>query len=239
MDSKKLADPKTRQEADVGKMFGRIAPSYDKINRAMCFGLDILWRKKLVKYVLKNGEPKSVFDCACGSGDVSIELAKKFPNAKIIGGDFCEEMLELAKEKASKQNLKIEFLFADCQKLPFEDSQFDAVTISFGFRNFKDRNSCLKEIVRVLKPNGILAILEVAKAEGIFQKIQKIFMGKFVPSVAKIFGGQKADYEYLAETTFDYPSNFQVKQMLLDAGLKNPKIEKLAFGLVAISSAEK
>ncbi len=243
MDTEPSADPKLRDSESVSGMFARIAPSYDRINRAMCFGLDVLWRKKLVRSVKEcvGSNGIEILDCACGSGDVCLELSRSIPGASIIGIDFCPQMLAAAKEKAAKYapNSKIEFLNGDCCALPFEDSRFDAATIAFGFRNFNDRRKCLEEIARVLKPDGLLAILEVARAGGIFAFFQRVFMCGAVPAIAKIFGGRREDYKYLAHTTMDYPHNPEVMRILESAGFSMVKIAPMAFGMVALNTAQK
>ncbi|MBP3358214.1 MAG: bifunctional demethylmenaquinone methyltransferase/2-methoxy-6-polyprenyl-1,4-benzoquinol methylase UbiE [Opitutales bacterium] len=234
------ADSKVREASSVKQMFSRVAPFYDFINRAMTFGLDIVWRKRLVRLLeLSNGDVR-VIDIACGSGDVAIEIAKQNPNAKIVCSDFCVPMLEIAEAKfAKKYPNRAEFKEADCEHLPFKNGLFDGATISFGFRNFRNRQKCLKEIARVLKTNGCLCILEVSRAEGFFRFAQKIFMGKIVPTIASVCGGVRADYEYLAKTTLEYPSPSEVEQMFVDAGFENVSTKKMAFGLVSITSGNK
>ena len=170
-------DPKGRKPENVKKMFSRVAAHYDVINRAMCGGLDVIWRKKLVNAAVSgaraDGE-KKFLDIACGSGDVCAEFLKRDASCRVTGVDFCPEMLEIARKKCAGE--RSEFVEADCQKLPFADGIFDAATISFGFRNFNDRPACLSEIARVLKASAPLCVLEVARAEGIFEPVQKFFM---------------------------------------------------------------
>ena len=232
-----ITDPKRRDPSEVRKMFSRVAAHYDAINRAMCGGLDILWRKKLVKLALaKKTGGNEILDIACGSGDVCAEILKQNKLCRATGADFCAEMLELARKKCPERTAFIE---ADCRQLPFESSHFDAATISFGFRNFNDRPSCLKEIARILKNGAPLCVLEVARANGFFEKLQKIFMCYIVPFVARFFGGEKADYEYLAKTTLNYPHQAEVEKMFAEAGFKNVRTKKLAFGMVAITCGVK
>ena len=238
-----MPDFQQRNPEDVKNMFSEVSQNYDKINRAMCFGLDILWRKKLVKLALakKSKAPKKIIDLACGSGDVCLELAKADKNANIVASDFCPEMLAIAKQKAvfAKLENRITFQQADCQKMPFENEDFDVATISFGFRNFQNRQECLTEIARILKNNGQLAILEVSRANAFMEWAQKIFMCTIVPIIATIFGGDKKSYQYLANTTMAYPYPKEVEKMFADAGFDNVKTHKLAFGLVAITTGVK
>lgn len=233
-----IADPKRRDPSEVKKMFSRVSAHYDAINRAMCGGLDILWRKKLVRQALKQKTSGNrILDIACGSGDVCRELLRQDTSCHVTGADFCAEMLVLAREKCPSE--RAVFLEADCRNLPFEDDTFDAATISFGFRNFNDRPACLAEIARVLKSDAPLCVLEVARAGGVFESLQKIFMCRIVPTVALFFGGDKTDYQYLAKTTMNYPRGAEVEKMFRDAGFQNVRTIRLAFGMVAITSGVK
>ncbi len=238
-----MPDFKQRNPDDVKNMFSEVSKNYDKINRAMCFGLDVLWRKKLAKIALseKTDHTKKVIDLACGSGDVCLELAKADKSAEIVASDFCPEMLEIAKQKAIVANLDKRIIFqqADCQNMPFESNNFDVATISFGFRNFQNRQACLTEIARILKTGGRLAILEVSRANAFIEWAQKIFMCTIVPIIATIFGGNKESYKYLANTTMAYPYPKEIEKMFTDAGFENIKTRKLAFGLVAITTGIK
>lgn len=238
---KPIADPEKREENSVRKMFARIAPFYDVINRAMTFGLDVVWRKRLIRKLgLPCGKTR-VADLACGSGDVAVEILRRHPNAEVVCADFCPPMLDAAKAKLSKKGLanRVEFVEADCGSLPFGNEIFDGATISFGFRNFRNRADCLREIARTLKPSAKLCVLEVCRAGGALEKIQKLFMGKFVPNVAVLFGGKREDYVYLAETTLAYPPREKVEEMFCNAGFENVQTRPMAFGFVAITSGEK
>ncbi len=220
-------------------MFARVSRRYDLANRAMTFGMDVLWRKKLVDKLL-DGNPsgKKVLDAACGSGDVALEIARKFPGAEITATDFCEEMLEMAKLKLSGfPSAKLEC--ADCSSLPFEDETFDAATMAFGFRNFKDRPACLRELFRVMKKNSKIRMLETSRAGFPLEGIQNFFMEKIAPTAASLCGGNRLDYEYLAKTTREYPEPQEVENMFREAGFLNVKTKRLGFGMVAIVSAEK
>ncbi len=232
-----------RDPDEVKEMFGAVAKNYDKINRAMCFGLDILWRKNLAKTAIgdKLASAPKVVDIACGSGDVCVEILKLDNTANVVGADFCPEMLTIAEEKTNKLQLsnRVKFLQADCENLPFESNSFDAATISFGFRNFQNRLKCLSEIARILKPDGRLAILEVSRTNAFMEFAQKIFMGTFVPTIATLLGGRKKDYTYLANTTMQYPRSKEVEQMFVEAGFENVKTKKFGCGLVAITTGTK
>lgn len=235
-----IANPETRDPKDVGKMFARVAPSYDKINRAMCFGMDARWRKALAKSAVKCAEKGEILDLACGSGDVAMRILDICPEQKITCADFCPEMLELAKSKILTRNPRnVKFEIADAAKLQFEDERFSAVAIAFGFRNFKDREICLKEISRVLKGGGKLFILEVARAPKCVEWAQNIFMEQFVPRIASRFGADKSDYEYLAKTTRVFPRKKELNKLIESCGFKNAKTKSFALGCVALTEAQK
>ncbi len=235
------ADPSKRDENSVKAMFAHTAAHYDLINRAMTFGMDAIWRKRLASQMkLGNGETL-VADIACGSGDSALAIARMYPNASIKCVDFCVPMLDIARAKFAKKlpGRNVEFIEADCERLPFGDSVFDGAAISFGFRNFRRRSECLREIARVLKPNAALCMLEVSRAKGMLAHIQRFFMSGFVPCAAAACGGRKSDYKYLSETTLSYPECCEVEKMFAEAGLKNVKTLPMAFGFVAITSGQK
>lgn len=239
-------DTKLRPENQVREMFARVAPHYDAANRAMCFFMDILWRRDLVKKALSNNASIgadsriAVLDLACGSGDVACILAARLGNRGMVCAlDFCPQMLDIARRKAASKKLEIEFTEGDCAALPYPDNSFNALTLSFGFRNFRDRKKCLGEAVRVLKPNGVLAMLEVSKAPRALAFAQKTFMTRAAPAAATLLGANKADYLYLAKTTLEYPENREIKNMFLDAGFARADIFRKAFGLVAITRGVK
>ena len=163
-----MSKVKPYKNSDLGKkeqvtqMFDTISGDYDGLNRVISFGIDIKWRKKVVNMV-KASNPDTILDIATGTGDLAINLAET--NAtKIVGLDISSGMLDIGKEKIKKKNLasKIEMVLGDSENMPFEDNSFDAVTVAFGVRNFESLENGLKEIYRVLKPNGTFVILETS-----------------------------------------------------------------------------
>ncbi len=243
-----LPDSKSRAEGEVSGMFAKIAPKYDMMNRAMCLGFDRVWRARLVRAALK-AAPQSarVLDMACGSGDVCFEILKAARknglDVKITGADFCDGMLDIARAKAQKleasEKEKLEFMFADCESLPFEDGAFDAVTISFGFRNFKDRAKCLKELSRVLKKGGSLNILEVARAPWVLKYFEDFAMRFVIPNAALLLGCEKEPYSYLAKTTREFPAQRELANLINSCGFAGAKYSSMAFGAVALTTANK
>ena len=151
------------KKEQVEQMFDKVSKNYDFLNRVLTFGIDIKWRKKVVKAVAKNN-PKQILDIATGTGDFAIMLAKLNPD-KVIGLDISQGMLDMGIEKIKNKNLEslIDMVQGDSENMPFEDNTFDAITVGFGVRNFENLDKGLQEIHRVLKPSGILAILETSQ----------------------------------------------------------------------------
>ena len=152
------------KKEQVAKMFDNISTNYDGLNRVISFGIDVKWRKKVVEIVGRNN-PKQILDIATGTGDLALMMADLNPD-RIVGLDISTGMLEVGKQKIAKANLseKIEMIVGDSEEMPFEDATFDAITVSFGVRNFANLDKGLKEIARVLKPTGVLVILETLQS---------------------------------------------------------------------------
>ena len=155
-------DSELGKKEQVAQMFDTISGNYDGLNRVISFGIDIKWRKKVLKLV-SDKNPKTVLDIATGTGDLAI-LMTNTSAEKIIGLDISAGMLEVGRNKIKAKNLsdKIEMILADSENMPFEDNTFDAITVAFGVRNFENLEKGLAEILRVLKPNGIFVILETS-----------------------------------------------------------------------------
>jgi demethylmenaquinone methyltransferase/2-methoxy-6-polyprenyl-1,4-benzoquinol methylase len=159
---KPYKDSNLGKKEQVTKMFDTISKDYDGLNRVISFGIDIKWRKKVVK-IVKNGQPESILDIATGTGDLAINLAETNAS-RIVGLDISPGMLNIGKEKVKSKKLdsKIEMILGDSENMPFEDNTFDAITVAFGVRNFETLDNGLKEILRVLKPGGTFVILETS-----------------------------------------------------------------------------
>ena len=188
-------------------MFDSIAPVYDRLNHLLSFGIDRSWRRRLVRAVssfcaLRGGEVK-VLDMACGTGDVSIALRRN--GLDVVGADISENMLALARKKAPE----IDFRYGDASELPFADGSFDAVTIAFGIRNFDKRAQCIRELHRVLKDGGMLAIAE------------------FSIPVSK----QAYAYSYLPESSFDFPAPEKFRAELSEGGFREVTARSMTGGV--------
>lgn len=187
-------------------MFARVANKYDKANSVLSMGIHHAWRKKLVQLSeVDHGD--AVLDCATGTGDLAIEFKKAVgPEGKVIGTDFCPEMMIPAPAKAKSKNLDIEFTQADVMNLQFPDNTFDVVSISFGIRNVADPLKALQEMVRVAKPGGRVMVLEFGQATmpG-FAQIFNFYSEKILPVVGGWVTGEKEAYRYLQKSSALFP----------------------------------
>lgn len=206
----------------IRNMFDTIAPTYDKLNRINTFGLDLLWRKDLVSVVAKE-EPKLILDLAAGTGDLSMMLARSCPSASIIAGDMSIGMLQLAKEKAEKEQLsQIEIREMDAMKLPFEGEELDAITCAFGVRNFESIPHAYREMFRVVKPGGMIAILELCEPKNkISHGLYNIHVDVTMPLIASAIGHNKWAYRYLARSIEKVPQREEMTQLMEMAGFIN------------------
>jgi demethylmenaquinone methyltransferase/2-methoxy-6-polyprenyl-1,4-benzoquinol methylase len=190
----------------IQNIFSDVASSYDKANNAMTFGLAHLWRKKVVKL---SGTPKngSVLDCATGTGDLAIEFKKHLgPQSKVVGIDFCKEMLDFAPQKARNKKLDIDFKIGDVLALDFKDATFDTVTIAYGIRNVENTVKGLQEMWRTVKPGGKLLILETGEGSGIFSLPIKFYTKFIVPILGGFISKKKHAYSYLSSSSQAFPS---------------------------------
>jgi demethylmenaquinone methyltransferase/2-methoxy-6-polyprenyl-1,4-benzoquinol methylase len=228
------------KKEQVTQMFDKVSSNYDFLNRLLTFGIDISWRKKVVKFV-QNHQAKRILDIATGTGDLAIMLAKINPE-KVIGLDISEGMLEVGKKKVDRLNLndKIEMILGDSEKLPFEDQFFDAITVGFGLRNFENLEQGLKEIYRVLRPKGTFVVLETSQPNKFPIKQGFTFYSKYIiPTVGKLFSKDKNAYQYLPESAAAFPYGDSFNNILLKTGFNTSKVYPQTFGIATIYQAIK
>lgn len=211
-------------------MFDSIAPVYDRLNHLLSFGVDRLWRRRLVSSVVSfcggSSSGIKVLDVACGTGDVSISLSRK--GFDVIGTDISEKMLAIAGKKASG----ICFMYGDASCLPFEDGTFDAVTIAFGIRNFDKRSVCIHELLRVLKDGGMLAIAEFSIPRNrLWRGVYSFYFRRILPSVGRAVSKQAYAYTYLPESSFDFPSPDKFCAELEEGGFTDVKARSMTGGV--------
>jgi demethylmenaquinone methyltransferase/2-methoxy-6-polyprenyl-1,4-benzoquinol methylase len=210
----------------VRNMFDRIAPVYDSMNRVMTAGLDLRWRRLAAAAVVRPGD--RVLDAACGTGDFALADLRAGA-AEVTGVDFSREMLERARRKSAS----VEWVQADLLALPFEDASFDVVTIGFGARNLADLELGLRELARVLRPGGRLAILEITQARGTLKPFFSLWFDRLVPVVGKLLPGGAA-YAYLPASVRRFPPAEELAAMLCGAGFTNVSFRLLAGSIVAL-----
>ena len=210
----------------VRSMFDRIAPVYDVMNRVMTAGLDVRWRKLSAAAVVHSGD--RVLDAACGTGDLAIADLKAGAG-KVTGLDFSERMLERARRKSGR----IEWVQGDMLALPFADETFDAATVGFGVRNVADLEAGLRELRRVLKPGGRLAILEITTPRGVLKPFFHLWFDKVVPLLGKVLPGGSA-YTYLPASVKRFPNAEALAALLRDCGFADVRFRLLGGTIVAL-----
>ena len=228
------------KKQQVRTMFNQVAHKYDFLNRLLSFGIDKSWRKKTIGELAKEN-PKLILDVATGTADLAIAASKINPD-KIIGVDISENMLQLGREKVTAKNLDatIELMQADSENLPFATNYFEAVMVSFGVRNFQDLKKGLKEMNRVLKPEGKVLILEFSKPSKFPIKQLYLFYSKYIlPVVGKSISGDDAAYKYLPESVKYFPSGNEFGDILLQCGFNKITIMPFTFGIVTLYTAFK
>jgi len=228
------------KKEQVAQMFNNISDNYDGLNRVISLGIDVSWRKKVVKLVGENN-PKQILDIATGTGDLAMMMTQLNPD-KIIGLDISEGMLEVGKQKISKANLSnvIEMVVGDSENIPFDDNTFDAITVSFGVRNFENLNKGLTEILRVLKPDGKFVVLETSNPTKFpFKQGYKLYTNLILPIIGKIFSKDKIAYSYLSESANSFPFGKAFNNILTKNGFKNAKNIPVTFGVASIYTSTK
>jgi demethylmenaquinone methyltransferase / 2-methoxy-6-polyprenyl-1,4-benzoquinol methylase len=228
------------KKEQVTQMFDAISGNYDGLNRVISFGIDIKWRKKVLKLVADKN-PKTILDIATGTGDLAILMAQTAAE-KIVGLDLSPGMLEIGKIKIENQQLsaKIQMVIGDSEKLPFEDNSFDAVTVAFGIRNFETLEKGLVEIKRVLKPNGIFVVLETSNPTKLPFKQGYFFYTKYMlPLIGKLFSKDNVAYDYLSASASVFPFGEALNNIFRKIGFIDVKAMPQTFGVATIYTATK
>lgn len=218
-------------------MFDRIAGRYDAMNSVMTAGMHHRWRERAANRAeLHPGD--AALDVCCGTGDLSLALASHVgPNGSIVGCDFSEPMLDLAREKAREQGATgVRFEWADALQLPYDDGRFDAVAVGFGIRNLSDLEHGLREMTRVLRVGGRLVILEITQpTRPPLSTFYSLWFDRLVP-VLGAFAGDSDAYSYLPESVRGFPNPRRLAEMMDAAGLEKIRYTVLAGGIIAIHS---
>jgi demethylmenaquinone methyltransferase / 2-methoxy-6-polyprenyl-1,4-benzoquinol methylase len=210
----------------VRTMFDRIAPVYDAMNRVMTVGLDLRWRRLAAAAVVRPGD--RVLDAACGTGDLALADAEAGAR-EVVGLDFSQRMLERARRKSSA----IEWVHGDLLALPFPDGSFDAATVGFGVRNLADLERGLRELRRVLRPGGRLAVLEITRPRGFLRPFFTLWFDRLVPLLGRVLPGGGA-YAYLPASVRRFPVSEELAALLAQTGFTEVRFRLLGGSIVAL-----
>ena len=213
----------------VQRMFDRIAPVYDAMNRTMTAGLDRRWRRITAEAVVRPGD--EVLDACCGTGDLAIACARA--GGRVTGLDFSERMLDRARRKAPE----LEWVSGDLLALQFADASFDAATVGFGVRNVEDLDGALRELRRVLRPGGRVGILEITPPRGFLRPFYRLWFDGVVPLLGKLLPGGSA-YTYLPASVRRFPEPEDLASLIAAAGFRDVRYRTFAGGIVALHTAE-
>jgi len=221
------------------KMFSAVAPRYDFLNHFLSVGRDIAWRKataKTLRHILERPDSKAA-DLCCGTGDLAFEL-ERYSAGRVFGTDFCRPMLRFAKMKARRRSTL--FLEADTLALPFPDEFLHVATIAFGFRNLSSYVGGLREIRRVLKPQGVLALLEFSEVRWpFFGPLFRFYFRFLLPKIGTWISGVRGPYQYLHDSVSKFPNQEALSQLLRAEGFRNVRYANFTGGVAALHLAEK
>jgi len=214
----------------VVKMFNDIAPTYDKLNHLLSLNVDKSWRKKAVKRIMQH-KPQRLLDIACGTGDFAIALAQAgVPEVK--GIDISEGMLEVGRQKVKELGLNIEMKVDDSECLSLEDNSIDAVSVAFGVRNFEHLQQGLNEMCRVLRPEGMVCVLELSvPSNPILLWGYKLYFLHVLPFFGGLISGNRQAYKYLPASVLNFPKPDAFCEMLRKAGFQQVEARAFTFGL--------
>lgn len=215
-------------------MFGDIARRYDLANHLLSCGCDFFWRKRAAE-IVKSWKPDTVVDLATGTGDLALVLARALPEAEIVGVDFSEKMLAIAKSKGVQR-----VITADALSLPFADQSFDCVTIAFGLRNIKDWSAALREMGRVLTTNGHLLVMEFSLPSiSVLRSIYRVYLHRVLPMIGAFLTQKKTAYDYLGASIEQFPGGDALVKLIEANGFQNATAEPLSGGIVTVYTATK
>jgi demethylmenaquinone methyltransferase/2-methoxy-6-polyprenyl-1,4-benzoquinol methylase len=233
-------EEKTGKKEQVAKMFDNISHRYDFLNHFLSLGIDKGWRKKAIR-LLEPLKPGMILDVATGTGDFAIQALSLNPQ-KVIGIDISEGMLAVGRKKIAARQLsaQVELFSGDSENIPFKENNFDAVTVAFGVRNFENLERGLTEIYRVIKPGGMVVVLEFSRPRTFpFRQVYSFYFKFILPKIGRFISSDKAAYTYLPESVEAFPDGEDFLQCLKAVGFKNTKCRALTFGISSIYSGSK
>lgn len=231
---------KSKKE-EVREMFDRIAPAYDRLNHTLSFQVDRLWRRRAVRLV-RCAAPQRILDVATGTGDLAIALAERIPRATVVGVDLSERMLEAGRRKVLARGLedRVRLEAGDAERLAVANGGFDVVTVAFGVRNFGDLDAGLHELLRVLRPGGLLLVLEFSTPRlPLFRALYRFYSHRVLPAVGGRISKDRRAYEYLPASVDEFPSPERFMELLAKTGFAHCRARSQSFGIAQIYTAEK
>lgn len=245
----KSSDKGKREQVEL--MFNNISKSYDLLNKTLSLGIDRYWRRVTVKTLIKRAnierggsklEKLELIDFATGTCDLAIESAKKIDNCTVTGVDISQGMLDIGAKKLKQKGLedRVKLQRADSTDIPFNSDSFDGYTVGFGVRNYQDLELGLREMHRVLKPNGIAVILEFSKPRAFpIKQLYTLYSDYFLPLWGRIISKDYSAYSYLPESVKNFPDGDDFSKIMRDSGYRNIEQRRLTFGIVTVYSGVK
>jgi demethylmenaquinone methyltransferase/2-methoxy-6-polyprenyl-1,4-benzoquinol methylase len=233
-------EEQTGKKEQVARMFDNISHRYDFLNHLLSMGIDKGWRKKAIKLLVPL-KPKVLLDVATGTGDFAIQALTLQPD-QVVGIDISEGMLAVGRKKLVDRKLteKVTLKYGDSENIPFEENKFDAVTVAFGVRNFENLEKGLSEIWRVIKPGGMIVVLEFSRPRTFpFRQVYSFYFKFILPKIGRFISSDKAAYTYLPASVEAFPDGQDFLHRLEKVGFKNTKCRTLTFGISSIYSGSK
>ncbi|MDO4755773.1 MAG: bifunctional demethylmenaquinone methyltransferase/2-methoxy-6-polyprenyl-1,4-benzoquinol methylase UbiE [Parabacteroides sp.] len=230
-----------QKATQVKRMFDSIAGTYDTLNHTLSLGIDKIWRKKGIAF-LRPFSPDSILDIATGTGDLAISMHQTLKAQHIIGADISEGMMEVGRQKVAKAGLSeyISFEYQDCTALTYADNSFDAVTAAFGVRNFEDIEQGIREMYRVLKPNGHVMILELSTPEHFpMKQLYSLYSKVVIPNIGRLLSKENTAYSYLPASIKVVPQGKVMTDLLSRVGFKEANARTLTFGICSLYTGTK
>lgn len=221
------------KKENIKRLFDNIAPDYDKLNHILSLNIDKGWRKKAVREIVDSDSPLKVLDVACGTGDFTIEIARKAATGSSVTGiDLSEGMMAVGRDKIKAAGVDAALEYGDCEALKYADDTFDRISVGFGVRNFENLAIGLREMCRVLKPAGKLVILELSvPSNPIIRWCYKLYFLNILPAIGGMVSGNRGAYEYLPASVLHFPAPDKFIPMLREAGFAEVKHKALTFGV--------
>ncbi|HLX65787.1 MAG TPA: bifunctional demethylmenaquinone methyltransferase/2-methoxy-6-polyprenyl-1,4-benzoquinol methylase UbiE [Puia sp.] len=234
-------DSELGKKQQIAEMFDKIAFRYDFLNHFLSGGIDGYWRKRAIRD-LRGLENAAVLDVATGTGDMAILLARRLPHTRITGVDISAGMLEIGRQKVAQLKLgdRITLQAGDSEALPFPADSFDAITVSFGVRNFENLEKGLQEMLRVLKPGGKLVVLEFSQPRvPVLCQLYRAYMRRIAPRIAGMAASNREAYQYLNDSVQAFPEGAALIRILDGCGYTRTRLTRLSLGICSLYTGEK